>query len=270
MNKTTLKVVGWAREWRNRSPAVVPRAGSRVATRVIPTCAPTSGPPAGALWRWFVTFVAVVETRRRCCAARRGWAGLPLLPAGTSAVLLGITFGFRVELVAVAVAQLALLPADLQSQLAHFLVALLLLLHLTLDPLSLSFLISFICERFWKLFHEISGNSEKFFKSRRLTLLVQQQLHFLLQLLPRIANRRPANRWLRHTHLEKRKTKVYIGSWRVQQKFHSGSEWKKKMKNASKRQEEEFPNFQDLKSNPIDPRFHFASSLNLTTDNCSL
>lgn len=89
---------------------------------------------------------------------------MPLLPAGTSAVLLGITFGFRVELVAVAVAQLALLPADLQSQLAHFLVALLLLLHLTLDPLSLSFLISFICERFenyFMKFREIPKSSSK-------------------------------------------------------------------------------------------------------------
>lgn len=80
--------------------------------------------------------------RARAVGRRR--AG-PVLLMGGLAVFVGFALGLRVEIIAVPVTQLTLLLPQLQCQLSHLFVPLLLLLLEPLDSLGLRFLVSFVC-----------------------------------------------------------------------------------------------------------------------------
>lgn len=146
------KGLGWAVRGGEELTTVIPRSGSRISTNLFPTWAATSRPPtvlhrrsADALWRFLIALVAAPRlTRRRAWAVTRWRAGPPLLAARTS-VFVRFTLSLRVEILAVSMTQLPLLSTQLQSQLTHFFFSLLLLLHESLDPLGLGFLVSFVC-----------------------------------------------------------------------------------------------------------------------------
>lgn len=198
---------------KERLTSIVPRAGARITTRTIPTWTSTTRAPTvfdrRATDAWLFALAAISRVMwTGTWTARRRCAGSTFL-ARRCTILIRFTLGFRVEIFAVTMTQLALLSAQFQRQFAHFFFAFLLLLHDAFGSLRLSFLIGFVCSKCAK---RILMNLRNRKNIHQLTLLVQQQLHFLFQLLPRIADWWSTNRWLWHSNLarEVEEKQIYI------------------------------------------------------------